>query len=235
MKKKRKIKTKAKKNDLSYAGDQVLEKHVTRGIPQLIIFFLLSIFSSAQAATVSYFLDQSNVTSLPDGNNYLKVTISDSATIIGDIDFKVETLLPLTSIATGSFGIDQFGFNTIQGVTNNNFVLPSNWSFIGLGNMDGFGKFTLRTDTNGSANRLPVLNFSITGVTGDVIADYIMLSSGNAGQGNEFFAAHVAGFNVNGTTSAYFAGSTPVPLPSAAWLFCSGLFGLVSFFRRKKI
>lgn len=198
----------------------------------LTIIFLLGIVSSqAQAASVSYFLDQSNITSLPDGANYLKVTISDSVTVSGNIDFKVETLSPLVSISTGGFGIDQFGFNTNLTITNSNFVLPTNWSFIGVGNMDGFGKFELRTDTNGSAQRLATLDFSITGIAGDVISDYVMLSSGNAGQGNEFFAAHVAGFNANGATSAFFAGSTPVPLPATAWLLGSGLIFL---FGRKK-
>lgn len=208
-------------------------RNITRRIPQTIAFLLFLISFQVHAATISYFLDQSNITALPDGSNYLKVTISDSTTVAGNIDFKIETLAPLTSIATGGFGIDQFGFNTTQTVTGGNFVLPSNWSFIGQGNMDGFGKFELRTDTNGSANRVPTLNFSITGITGDTLLDYVMLSTGNAGQGNEFFAAHVAGFNADGVTSAYFAGSTPVPLPAAMWLFGSGVLIFLGVMRHK--
>jgi hypothetical protein len=191
---------------------------------------------SAQAASVSYFLDQSNINispnPLPDGINYLKVTISDGT--LGNIDFKVETLAPLTSIATSGFGIDQFGFNTGKTLTSGNFVLPTNWTNIGAGNMDGFGQFGYRVDANGAANRVSILNFSITGIVGDTVYDYVNLSTGNAGQGNEYFAAHVAGFNANGTTSAFFGGSTPVPLPAAAWLFGSGLFGLIGLARRRK-
>ena len=37
------------------------------------------------------------------------------------------------------------------------------------------------------------LTFSITGVDGDTPDDYANLSTGNAAQGNSFFAAHVAG------------------------------------------
>ena len=44
----------------------------------------------ANAATISYYLDQSNA--LLDGVSYAQVTISDSTTTIGDIDFSVEVL-----------------------------------------------------------------------------------------------------------------------------------------------
>lgn len=198
---------------------------------------LASVISfQASAATVSYYLDQSNVSVLPDGTNYLKVTISDSTTISGNIDFKVETLAPLNSIATSGFGIDQFGFNTNNTLTGSNFVLPSAWTYAGSGNMDGFGLFTLRADTNGAGNRLSTLNFSIMGITGDTVNDYVMLSSNNAGQGNTFFAAHVAGFDAgSGVTSAFFGGSAPVPLPATIWLFGSGLLGLVGITRCKKM
>ena len=208
---------------------------MTRWLQFFMVTAILTVSFQATAATVSYYLDQSNITALPDGTNYLKVTISDSVIVSGNIDFKVETLFPLTSIATGGFGIDQFGFNTNNNtLTSSNFVLPSQWSYIGVGNMDGFGKFELRTDTNGSANRLSVLNFSVTGISGDTVMDYVMLSAGNAGQGNTFFASHVAGFNASGTTSAYFGGSTPVPVPASVWLFGSGLMGIASLLRKKK-
>lgn len=201
-----------------------------------LVVVLASVASvQASAATVSYYLDQSNVSVLPDGTDYLKVTISDSTTVAGNIDFKVETLAALNNISgTSGFGIDQFGFNTNNTLSGSNFVLPTHWTYAGSGNMDGFGLFNLRTDTNGANNRLATLNFSITGISGDTIMDYVMMSSGNAGQGNTYFAAHVAGFNISGTTSAYFAGSTPVPLPAAAWLFGSGLLGLAGIARRKR-
>lgn len=188
----------------------------------------------SMAATVSYYLDQSNISSLPDGTNYLQVTISDGAA--GAIDFRVETLAALNAIAANKFGMDQFGFNTSRLITSSNISgLPGAWSYGGAGNMDGFGGFTVRPDTSGANNRIPVLTFSIVGISGDVITDYIMPSSGNAGQGNQFFAAHVAGFNDGyGNSSAFFGGSTPVPVPAAIWLFGSGLLGLVGLARRKK-
>ena len=200
----------------------------------LAIAALMTIMAgSAHAASVSYFLDQSNLSPspLPDGINYLKVTISDGTG--GNIDFKVETLAPLTSIATSGFGIDRFGFNTSQTLTDSNFVLPTTWTNIGAGTMDGFGQFGFRVDTNGAANRVSILNFSIKDIANYTVYDYVNLSTGTAGEGNAYFAAHVAGFSTNdpNTTSGYFGGSTPVPLPAAAWLFGSGLIGLA---RRRK-
>ena len=55
----------------------------------------LSFASSSQAASISYFLDQSD--KLADGTNYLQVTISDGAN--GAIDFTVTALQPLLDLA----------------------------------------------------------------------------------------------------------------------------------------
>lgn len=202
---------------------------------------LLAAFSSApaHALSVSYFLDQSN--DLPDGTNYLKVTISDG--IAGLIDFKVETLAPLNSIAGSNFGIQAFGFNTTK-LTNpldSAIVgLPTGWS----GNVtppinaeDGFGKFEFDVSTTGS-NRLSVLNFSVN-VAGDTINDYYELSSGTAGQGNVQFAAHVADFTTQSCTSgpctsAYFGGGSLVPEADTYAMLLAGL-GLVGFAARRKL
>ena len=73
----------------------------------------------------------------------------------------------------------------------------------------GFGKFEFKLSGTGSS-RTELLNFSITGVTGDTIHSYAMLSNLNPAF-SEFFAAHIAGFDItNGETSAHFAGSTPL-------------------------
>lgn len=189
------------------------------------------------AASVSYYLDQSNEnTLLPDGTNYLKVTISD---VGNDVAFLVETLPPLSGNAGINYGIQGFGFNTSQTLTSVNFIgMPSGWN-VNLGmNLDGFGNFNFVERGTGNT-RVDPLAFSITGITGDSPMSYVLLSTGTAGQGNVFFAAHVAGFNdvdpgTGVITSAYFGGSTLVPLPTAIWLFSGGLLGLGALARRHK-
>ena len=190
--------------------------------------------ATAQAASVSYFLDKTNSLSLPDGVNYMQVTIDDSSGAPGDINFRVETLAALDAYSMGSsYGMDRFGFNTWYSISAGNIInLPSGWSYGGTGNLNGFGKFNARLGTNGAADRLTTLSFSITGIAGDTIGDYVGYSSGNAGEGNQYFAAHVAGLTCC-SGSAYVGGSTVVPVPASVWLFGSGLLGLSGFFRSR--
>jgi len=198
----------------------------------------------AQAASISYMLDQSNVAGLPDGNDYLKVTVADGAA--GAIDFTFEILGSLLALADTKFGIGSVGINLpVAGPAHsvlpaNVTGLPVNWTVDTTKNQDGFGNFSLIPYTNGAADRqTPTLSFSITGIAGDTPSDYLVLSSGTAGEGKQFFAAHVQGFRsdaISGpgaATSAYFGGSTPVPLPAPLLLLGSALGGVLAAARRR--
>jgi hypothetical protein len=198
---------------------------------------LLLIFAAthATAATISYFLDQSN--ELPDGINYAQVTISDSDTVIGDIDFSVEVLTSAFSISGSNFGMQSFSFNYDPSLSidasNIITINPLAWSISeGANAGGGFGKYGFQLSGNGST-RTELLSFSITGVEGDTIDSYALDSSLKPAA-TEFFAAHIAGFDSTyGVTSAKFAGSIPeVPVPAAVWLFGSGIIGLVVLARR---
>lgn len=192
----------------------------------------LSVAGAANAASVSYYLDQSNTEgSWPDNVNYLQVTIFDSIANPGDIEFLVTPLASLTVSAGTNFGIQAFGFNSTQTLTAANIVDPVGWS-TGSGNLDGFGAYQVREDGTGS-NRQNPLSLRITGISGDVVADYAVAGAGGA-QGTYYFAAHVAGMTpVAGQTSAYFGGNAVVPVPAAAWLFGSAIAGL-GWVRRRR-
>lgn len=228
-------------------------------IAALSVFGLMA--GSAQAATVTYYLDQSNADPLlPDGwVNYVSVTITDGVTFGLDTDavqFDVTILAPLLSIAgTGSFGLDGFGFNSDLTLADSAIVgMPAGWSANAApppNTLDGFGMFTVGLNDSGNPQN-PTLTFYVSGVSGDTIANYYFLSTGGQTQGYSHFTAHVRGFvdqdpsfcDVNGdlqedpeciTTSAWFGdgdGFTVVPVPAAVWLFGSAI-GLLGFVRRR--
>ena len=201
----------------------------------------LSIASSSQAASISYFLDQSN--KLADGVNYLKVTIDDEGAL-GAINFTVEALQPLLDLAGPNFGIQKFAFNILGGVgaEADDVDLPGGWRARNGGRMDGFGLFDVTLKGRGNKRQDP-LTFSITGVDLDTIQSYIDLSSGRSPQGFSLFSAHVAGFDLcegdsypadkksyggcsHRVSSAYFGGNQVVPAPPAIWLLGTAIAGL---------
>lgn len=186
----------------------------------------------AHALSVSYYLDQSNINAAPylDGQNFLQVTISDN--VNGNIDFVVQTLAPLSSNAGTNYGIDSFGFNTLQSVLLANIVAPTGWTLQTTQNQDGFGNFTDVANTTGQYRQDPLM-FSITGISGDTPMDYVNFSTGNPGEGSVYFAAHVAGLGTQ-VTSGYFGGSVPVPEPETYAMLLAGL-GLVGFVARRKL
>ncbi|MHB1530000.1 MAG: PEP-CTERM sorting domain-containing protein [Acidiferrobacteraceae bacterium] len=180
----------------------------------------LLLSSSAHAATVSYFLNENNK-GLP-ANNYGVVTLSDLTG--GGVRFTVtpENLTPGTNL-----GIQNFGFNSDLALKKSNYRgLPSGWSFGTNGNLDGYGSFNDVTNGTGS-NRQDPLTFSVNIGT---IANYQF-----ANINKNYFAAHIAGFNNYGLTSAYFASDiTPVPEPATAWLLGPGLMVLGAVVRKRK-
>ena len=193
------------------------------------------------AASISFYMDQSNT--LPDGVNYLQVTIDD-ALAPGNINFTVTPLSSLTDIAGSNFGIQEFAFNG-DGLSSANILFTDDavgWKFSGGVNFSEFGVFDNLAKGTGSSRANP-LTFSITGVNGDTINSYASALS----DGTAFFAAHVAGFSFGcgGSgrciTSAKFAGDedgtvppSSVPAPTAAWLFASGLIGMAAVSRRNR-
>jgi len=203
------------------------------------------------AASVSYALDQSNA--LSDGVHWATVSID---TVGTDVQFTVTTV-PQAIYSPGSnFGLQLFAFNSTQTLKAANLLLPSGWSLKKTDkNVSGFGTFEYVLSGTGSSRKDPLV-FTITGVSGDVAASYVELSTGKAAQGKAPFAAHLAGFNSDGCVdekkgaaiacdSAFIGGGTllsvgpeptsapPVPLPPAIWLLGSALVGVLGLGRRR--
>lgn len=181
--------------------------------------------TSATAASVSYLLDQSNA--LPDGVDYAQVTISDSDTVEGDIEFLVELISEALPAPGDNFGMQSFYLNVDESVDVSAGTISigtSGWSVNDDRNAGGaFGKYDVALKGKGNS-RVDTLTFSISGIDDDTIYSYAIGSSLNPSSG-EFFAAHIAGFwsDPYGVSSGKFAGSSPIPVPAAAWLFLSAL------------
>lgn len=209
-------------------------------LPALMTALALSFAPQAQAAFVTYVLDQTNGNpTLADGVSYAQLRIDDNTA--GRLTFTITVLPTLSGLATSNFGLQQFGFNVLgtnplQDASGSNaqWFLPTGWSANVApppNQLDGFGRFEVSVSTTGS-NRLAPLQFQLIG-TGLTLSSFNELSTGTAGEGNVRFAAHIAGFDAGGgLTSAYFGGSnlapSPVPLPSVAlfvpaWLAVAGV------------
>jgi hypothetical protein len=199
---------------------------------------------AARAASISYVLDQTNIDQAPitDGTPYVRVTIDDNTP--NALTFTVSLLSSLTSIASSSFGTQDFSFNVVgagagtlqdSGSVAGQWTLPSGWSANVApppNQADGFGSFEVQVSGNGS-NRQSPLVFSLNG-TGLTINSFAEASTGTANQGNVFFATHVAGFNgPSGTTSGFFGGST-VPEPAVSLLVLVAL-GLCARHARERV
>lgn len=192
---------------------------------------LMSMAASSHAATVSFFLDESN--RLPDGINYLSVNLTENLT--GGVDVLARTLDPLNDLRYCGFGIQKFAFSFDDGTMADVTGLPDGWKVKSDRGMNGFGKFD--TGLLGNAHtRTDVLSFTINGVGIDDFESYFAVKvaglDNRLGPSNAFFGGSLE----NGSFSPVSGGSdsnlAAVPVPAAIWLFSSGLVGLTVLARR---
>ena len=201
-----------------------------------VLALLLLPCAVAFGASTSYYLNQTNADGpLSDGVPYLELTLEEAGT---NLTLTLKTLPVLSSQAGSNYGIQSFGFNSSQSLASPNFTLPSGWSFNGANNQDGFGSYA-QTFSGSGSSRVDPLVITISSQSLAAFLSSLSPSSGTAGQGNFLFAAHVAGFNdldpgANELTSAWFAGSTPVPEPSTWLLMLAGMGMLVALGKRRK-
>lgn len=201
-----------------------LKTRMSRSMRYSLFLCLMTMAASSHAATVSFFLNESN--RLPDDINYVSVQLTEN--LAGGVDVLARTLDPLDDLRFCGFGIQKFAFNFDDGTMADVTGLPDGWKIKSDRGMNGFGKFD--TGLLGNAHtRTDVLSFTVNGVGIDDFESY--------------FSVKVAGLdNRFGPSSAFFGGSlengsaslTAVPVPAAIWLFSSGLAGLAGLARRAK-
>jgi hypothetical protein len=222
-----------------YQGVEDMKLSISRFLTALAAGILLA--GTATAATIplptgtNIGLDQSGQDDLfADGISYLNVNIKEG--IDGAIDFLVQPLAPLVEFAgqQGLFnaGISAFAFNFgSSGATADNIVLANkSWKVTDRTAFHDFGNFDVII---AGGDRKTNLKFSIVGIEGDTVLDYLtMASTGPASQGNFLFGAEVAADIEQGISNASFAGGAVVPIPATVWLLGSAL-GLLVVARRK--
>jgi hypothetical protein len=187
------------------------------------VFAVCGLLLSPQAARAAVIhLDLANNAS-PADPPWATVTISEL--VSGDIRFVV-SLTDSSDLDKGQVGIEQFGFN-VDGMVPGDLSLTNlsdGFSYDpGGANMSRFGRFDVGV-WGEKGTGLDPLTFTIV-ANGDSVDTYISALT-NKGY---LFAAKLS----KGAPMAFVA-TTAVPLPAAAWLFVSGLAGLLLSTRRKQ-
>ena len=178
--------------------------------------------ASAQAASFSHLLDQSNM--LADGTPYATVTLDDDTA--NTLTF---TITPLGAFTPDSnFGVQEFGFNVSGSIAPaTTWTLPTGWTSEGSKSLSEFGVFDIVIAGNGHSRQSPLV-FSLTN-SGLALASFFTEASTKG----YYFAAHIAGFKpLQGTASTFVADSAAIPLPAPAWLLGTAL-GALGLIRRR--
>jgi hypothetical protein len=186
---------------------------------------LLCLSHPASAST--FYLNQSNT--LPDGVNYAQVDVLANGS---NLDFTVKALDP-----TG-WKFSNFYFNLAGDPGTVLITGGPAWTVDTNQYISVFGLFSDGDKGNGNTLQSQ-FSFTVDAVASLTLASLVPNSSG------WIFAAHMQCQNnpvgtcvsdsATGESSHFVAGPSVVPLPAAAWLFGSALFGFMMVSNRRKV
>lgn len=182
-------------------------------------------------ATTIYTLSATNldITKVGPGP-YAQVTVT-----MQDADTAMIQVDALNGFLFGEVGLNVLGgdatardFSTTPALGAGNYYFDT-----GSKNLDGFGFFneTVTPHSDGFANALSQLIFSLDNLSSTVWASDAMVLSENGSGTGYVAAAHI--FDGANTLTG-FAAATPVPEPGTVMLLCAGLLGVVVYGKSRK-
>lgn len=221
----------------------------------LVVIGSAALAPAAIEVTAIYNLTQSNFAGTPPDGNYATVMLNADSDHFGSVFFTV-TANPLTFVdennvsTTYSTTIGEFGLNLSSSQSSAQILatsLPDGWFVNFDKNMDGFGKFDVIAKENGEEFRVNPLQFTVTGLTGSNIEDWIAAFDeySSTSQGDSRFAAHLfapvaTGYDGVDEQILYVVTDTstttiPEPTTLIIWSLLGTLTITVGWWRRRKM
>jgi hypothetical protein len=201
--------------------------HPTLLIKSVLLLILLeAVVSSAQAASLAYkFSCMSN--SGEDLRPQLGMLIKDRA---GGALFTAQGAL---------FSSIPYHSDSRQGVPFDSQTAPAN--------LPGSNAIGFHTDFSGDSDTQSIATKGVLNNGVNAVGEWVSFLGpcANASSFNGLIAAlangqfrvgrHVQGIGLAGTANSYINQRSAIPLPAAAWLFSSALFGFIVFANRRKV
>ncbi len=189
----------------------------TKLVNAILLASTLGFAAVSNASTINYNLESNN---LSESGSLASVTLTDNGS---NVDITVTALSPSVQVAGLGFSLNGLPGSITCSSLPTDYSCNASTSYTYT--YDGSGKYADQADPSSfdTTTRYASFSFTLNGYnTGDFIANP---------QGN-LFATHV--YLDTGLTGFAFGGTPTVPVPAAAWLFASGLLGLVGVARRRR-
>src|SRR5262245_40417437 len=221
---------------------RLISMKTTMGVAMLLGVLFAGAVAPLHASVVTYPLDY--IFSPPTGTvsplgtvvlTDLGATVRFDLTNLAGAGAKVDSLY--FNFAQGSLNPDQLSFSNVNALvgTYQTELAPTGSSTIASLKADGDGYYDGKIQYTGNnfLGQGQSLSFELGVLNQDLnIADFQLFSLPGGGTGTYIMASHIQNLPQDGS-SVWVGTLAPVPLPAAALLFVSGLFGLAGALRNQ--